>query len=671
METNKQTIHPGINPLVNLDVLSIEEKKIVKKLAKKYWHVTRIESHETTSSCYRVVFLKPVDYITQNFNLVREIVLILSPYNTFEPRTLDVLDQLNIQGLRIEEVCCMVASKDPNIEKVLNDFMKSNTESRVVIPFTYNDLNNTSDDEFVVNQMRKFFYSRDLFGIQDPLKKELYFFGRRDLIHELVNKHINNENSGIFGLRKTGKTSIIYGVMRTLDRKDSHALLVDCQTLHLRPWNQALHTIIQNLIKGLQLKQTNFKQRQHLYDNVCEVASAFTTDLKTILQLSKKNILLIFDEIENITFGTSISESWKCGDSFVKFWQIIRSFCQHNDTKYHFSYLIAGTNPRCVETPTINKVDNPIFAQFTPIYISPFTFTLAEEMLHRLGGYMGLKFESQTVSAIVDDFGGHPMLIRQMASFIHRNVSLGRPITIKKADYMEFKQKFYTSETGFSQYAVMILNVLKDWYEDEYYMLQLLAKEDIDSFKELAAEDIYIKHLKSYGIIDTDNTRIGYHFRIEALKNYLHGRHKFHKTANSQEEKEAEIQKRRSQIELKLRKLVRRQLKSTLGEEEAKKAIIRILYGAKNIGHYLNQSYPMLFDASKHKIYLKTLFDVITQNYNVFKNLFDVPKEEFQSKSQLMNTYRRTDAHSIEISEDDFTTFQGIAGWFEKVLSEE
>ena len=79
----KRDTFPGINPKAKIDILSNEEKRIVTKLAKKYWYVTNVIPISSAKSVYRVVFLKPVDYITQNFNLKREIVRFFSPYSGF------------------------------------------------------------------------------------------------------------------------------------------------------------------------------------------------------------------------------------------------------------------------------------------------------------------------------------------------------------------------------------------------------------------------------------------------------------------------------------------------------------------------------------------------------------------------------------------------------------
>ena len=664
--------YPGINQAVKLEILSIEEIGIVNYFAAKYWYVTRLERKQVSNSTAHVVFLKPVDYITQNFNLNREVVLILSFYDTFEARTLDVFDELDTQALRLEEVCCFIASKDNNIECTISNLLKNNNESRIIVPFTYSELSNPQDEEVIVNKMRKHFFSRDLFGIQNALKQELYFFGRRDLIQELVNKHENGENAGIFGLRKTGKTSILYGVMRTLKRKDSLSVFIDCQTLHNQPWNMALRYVISKIINEGQLKQSIAEKNNIRYETETEAAIAFEEDLTIILQQHlKKNLLLIFDEIENITFDTSLTPMWKSGDSFIRFWQVIRSLNQNQRTRYQFTFLIAGTNPRCIELPSIKGTDNPIFSLFPPQYIEPFDFDQTNEMVERLGGYMGIHFTKEVVGHLCEDFGGHPLLIRQICSYIHRNFKGTRPIEITKQEYEVFKDGFYSDQSGFSLYAMMILQVLSEWYADEYQMLIWLAVGDYDNFTDCAQEMEYIKHLKSYKIIAEDRTEAHYHFEIEALQSYLVSKNRYQRPLKTDDEKEKEILERRSNIEKKLRKLLKRHLKSCLGEEKAKEEMIREIYGPREIGHKSNQPYADFFDSSKHQLYLKNLFGIIDRNYILFENLFEVNKEVFDSKWSLLNLYRRTDAHSTHISDSDFTTFRGIASWFEEKLIDE
>lgn len=664
-------VYAGINPKVEFDSLSQDEQSIVRKLS-KIWYVTRIDAIKLGNSRYCYVLLKPTKSITETFNLRREIVALFSSYDNFEPRAFDVLEALNIQELRIEEICCLVISKDNNVFTTIRTLLKSNVESRVLIPFTYNELLLENINDFVISRMRSEFFSRDLFGIQDALKKDLYFFGRRELVQEIVAKHESGENAGIFGLRKTGKTSILYGVERTLNRKNSFAIFVDCQTLHNKPWNLAIKYMIDEAVKMVSISPKEIKEREVWYTDTHRASDAFFEDIKTILNKCKKNILLIFDEIENITFDTSASESWRNGDDFIKFWQTIRSAHQKITQKYHFTYLIAGTNPRCVEEPTIRKIDNPIFQQIAPIYIPPFNVDQTLEMVDLLGGYMGLRFTKETCTHLVEDFGGHPLLMRQMCSFIHNNCTeKERPTIITKHDYEEYKKRFYTEHVGFSQYAKMILNVLSDWYKDEYEMLTFLATGDIDDFTEFAKDSTYIKHLLNYGIIAKDSTKIGYHFKIESLGNYLLDINKYKRPIVTNEDREKEIFECRDIIEKKLRKLVKRQLKSILGEQKAKEEMIRKLYGAKEISHKSNIVYKDFFDPNKHKIYLKTLFDVILSNYQHFENLFEMSKEVFASKCELLNYYRRTDAHSAEISDSDFSIFRGIASWFEGILIDE
>lgn len=676
MEQITNKTKPGYNRETNLRYLSEEEFRIIEYLSRKYWYVTRVDRINIASSSYNTAFIKPTQEISIGFNLYREVVVVFSSYDKFEPRSLDAIDSLEVQELRLEEICCIIVSKDDDVSKKIATYLKSNQESRVIIPFTYSELLATKDDEFVPNRFRKLFYQRDLFDIQDPLQTDLYFFGRTDLVHEIVNKHLCSQNIGIFGLRKTGKTSILFGVERVLKKKGVVSVFIDCQTLHLQNWQRALFFLISKLRERCGVPKNKIHCQEE-YENGL-TAELFKEDVQAIFKQNNKNsILLIFDEIENITFDTSASETWKSGESFIKFWQVIRSTYHQLHKENVFTYLIAGTNPHCVEQSRISHVDNPIFSQFNPTFIEPFTYDQTKEMVQRLGGYMGLEFPDTICSHLVEDFGGHPLLIRQMCSYLHKSIHEARPFQIDKSLYNRVKDEFYKSSTGFNKYAEMVLDVLVSDYPDEYDMLTYLAMGDTESFNGFAQLDsAYTSHLLNYGIIGENAKRDGYTFKIEAIRDYLRQKTKYQRLHLTQEEKWAEISERRNKLEPRLRNFVRIQLKSGLGLEQATERIKSALIGDEKsnkikINKLNSPSYNDFYDPNKVNIYLKTLFSVITSNYETcFRNLIGEDVEIFSAKAKIIAAYGRPDAHAKHIDDNSFNLFRNAMSWLEAIVED-
>lgn len=676
MQQIQNTTTPGVNKDTNFHLLNEEETSIVDLFSRKYWYVTRVDRINIAGSNYNTVLIKPTKKISIAFNLYREVVVVFSNYKNFEPRSLDAVDSLNVQELRLEEICYIIISKDDDVSKKISTYLKSNQESRVIIPFTYSELLGTKDDEFILNRFRQLFYQRDLFDIQDALKTDLYFFGRTDLIHEIVNKHLSSQNQGIFGLRKTGKTSILYGVERVLNKKSSVSQFIDCQTLHLYDWRNALYFVISLLRETCKVAKAKIHTQEDYEKGF--VSELFKEDIYSIYrQNSKRSILLIFDEIEHITFDTSVSQGWKEGESFIKFWQVVRSAFQQLRKDNIFTYLIAGTNPHCVEQSRIGKVDNPLFEQFNPTFIEPFTFEQTTEMVQRLGGYMGLDFPELICSHLVEDFGGHPLLMRQMCSYLHKSVQEDRPFSIDKPLYIKTKDSFYKASAGFNKYAEMVLNVLISDYPDEYDMLTFLAMGDDESFQGFAQQDnAYISHLLHYGIIGENTQHDGYTFKIEAIGDYLRNKTKYQRLHLTQAEKLAEISERRNRMEPKLRNFVRIHLKSGMGLEEATQKIKSALIGddisnKEKIKRLRDEKYADYYDPNKVNIYLSTLFRVIIANYEqCFRNLIGEDCEIFTAKSKIIAAYGRVDAHAKKIDENSFNLFRDAMTWLERIVDE-
>jgi hypothetical protein len=646
---------PGINPKIIDGHFTDEEKKIIHRLSRE-WYITsgggRIELG--IASKYKYMLMKPTSVFQELFNFEREIIVVFSDYTAFEPRTLDAFDKAEtlVQNLRIEKICSVLISGDNNIEGKLRNLLKSDSEYQVIIPFTYDELLKNHDSYLIRNRFKEHFYSRDLFAFQSPLKKDLYFFGRNDLVHSLVNRHRSNENSGLFGLRKTGKTSIIYGVQRKLKSLDYASVFIDCQnpSFHLKRWNKALKYVIdeikiQNGISAIVKDEAEY--------NEDKAATNFEKDIIKIRKKLNKNILLIFDEIEHISPKISLSEHWKNNNDFIYFWQSLRSIFQKNNDI--FTYLIVGTNPTSVETPFINGVDNPIYNQIPYEYINQFDVAQTKEMVTKLGGVMGLNFDELLFSKLAEDFGGHPFLIRNLCSVINRTAPKERPVRIDKATYEKNKEVF-NSEYG--NYIDMILSVLREYYSDEYEMLKFLALGDKDTFNSFAAiSNEYTNHLRGYNILDYNNG--DYFFKIEAVRQFLVEANKYKKINLTTKEKYQEISERRNSVEVKLRQIIRTTLSAAIGEINAKANVLD-LFGEPRKNKYYAYSLKDVFNPNKSEIYFEDLKKIINKNWANFEHIFGRDKEGFSTYMAAINKYR-VEAHAKEITDDEMSYFRVCA----------
>lgn len=646
----KEKTYSGKHPNFKESHFNDEEKRILRKLANEFYLTNgggKIQLGLTSE--YKYCLFKPTSNYQELFNIEKEIIILFSEYESFEPRTLDAFDLIinESQDFRIEKICSVLISKDENIESKINKLIATEPEYQVIIPFSFNELLNPNPDNYYIrNKFKKYFFSRDLFAFNSPLKKDIYFFGRTDLIHKIVSRYRSKENSGLFGLRKTGKTSIIFGIQRNIKRIDEFSVFIDCQnpSFHKKRWNKALFYIINQVKKQNSISVLISDIEKYTEDNAAEI---FEKDFRRInKKLKNKSVFLIFDEIEHITPGISISEHWKNGDDFILFWQTLRSIYQRDNDL--FRYLIVGTNPKSIEIPTINGVDNPIYNQIPYQYIEPFSINDTRMMVRKLGKIMGLKFDEHIYTYLTDDFGGHPFLIRNVCSSINKVVQNERPVRIDRLTYNKGVKKF---NNEFSNYYEMIVSVLKDYYSEEYEMLKFLALGDISSFKEFQEiSPEYTSHLLGYGIIDNNDDN--FFFKIESLKEFLQTQNKYKKLNVSNEEKRSEISSRRNKIELKLRVIIRRNLLAKYGENKAKKITLDIM-GEKRKEKYYSRTLKELYDGNIVILYWEDLRKVIMKEWDLFKNIFGKDKNTFDNYMTTINKHR-IDAHAKKINDEEF-----------------
>lgn len=651
-------VSAGLNYGLVLDFLNKAEQTIIIKFS-KIWHITFARKVNFKNSDFIFAFAKPTNELKRDFQLEREVLILITPYEIFEPRVLDFVDKtLTDYSNRLDKLCIILVSRDNEIKNKIKLLAVQDKETRIIIPFSYDELLIPNQKDIVLERLKESFYTRDLFDFDSPLRNDTYFFGRTQTVQGLYGKYKSGENGCLFGLRKIGKTSVLYAVKRHLELRNEPAVFVDCSetAFHRRRWFETLHFIANEFMKQHDLsKKVQIHNEEEYIEK--DASKLFETDLLSIHKhFHSKRLLIVLDEIESITFDISPSSHWTNDNDFIFFWQAIRSIFQKNPSL--FSFIIAGVNPKAIETTSIKGIDNPIYRLITPNYLDLFSAVDVKEMVSSIGNYMGLKFEDEIFTYLVDDFGGHPFLIRQVCSYIHKKTIQKRPCSISKFYYQTERENIIGH---IQDYIGMIINVLHEKYQIEYELLERLAQGDNSTFMEYAqSSHMLIEHLMGYGLVKEE--RGAYHFRINTVKEYIQNRTNIPKYLSTREEKWREITIQRNQFELDLRKVLKFALR--LKFKDPKSVFLEIVSPPQRQSKLSMLNFEEIFEA---EIYFDDLRKIINKNWQELGIIFNNDIKHFTEYFDYVNQHR-IDAHAKDISDDDLNILLIALSWLRKQL---
>lgn len=127
-------------------------------------------------------------------------------------------------------------------------------------------------------------------------------------------------------------------------------------------------------------------------------------------------------------------------------------------------------------------------------------------MLRVLGKRMGMTFNDQATRYMHDRYGGHPLLTRLAASYVHKRAAASkqsRPLTIE-ADTVEASEDERDGDLSF--YCRHVVSELREFYPEEYTLLEWLSAGRAADYLEFAGFPEYIRHLRAYGLVSPDRS---------------------------------------------------------------------------------------------------------------------------------------------------------------------
>ncbi|SCE63661.1 serine/threonine protein kinase [Micromonospora haikouensis] len=481
--------------------------------------------HTTNNPKVWGYFTKLSDQLQATLGETREVLVLVAEYDLLHASEIDNATRIiQAKGARLSRSVSIIITDDRRTGDKVREI--SDESGTLFVGFSLDRIRKCKphgDQDFrALLQAQS--YARDLYDLPGAVTKTQDFFGRRRLLERLRQEITSGTgHQGIFGLRKIGKTSLVNRLAQ-LVREDGRCFVaqIDLQrAAAIRPdsnyilWSigQAIYDSHRHVrdVRGYRLfgQYGLFSDISHT-DTVCEL---FDHDLNLLISQRRRKVAVFLDEIERILPPGATSAVQK---SFVKVWRILRGLDQQFPGR--LSFIISGTNPKCVEDSKVGEDDNPVYNYFTREYLKPLRREEAYDLLTTIGGRIGLQWDTPSLAASYAQTGGHPALLRALGSAAHnKNMNRHQATRVLEQDVRLLAQDLLIER---SSLLAQLVSTLKDEYRDEYYLLTLLAEGKVHEFAEWARiVPGDVAHLVGYGICRDPHTTPS--LCIDLLQTYL------------------------------------------------------------------------------------------------------------------------------------------------------
>jgi excisionase family DNA binding protein len=378
---------------------------------------------------------------------------------------------------------------------------------------------------------------RDLFKNNSPVSGRR-FFGRETELQNLMRNIDDGQHTGIYGLRKVGKTSLMY----QLQQKRPQDLVVyidlqeiagtgnyDCAYLYWAISREIKNVLDQKEESGIIKKTISLKlgskkkyseldkpekrNALHFDEDINRVIDVFSNSENETGETIDRKIVITIDELEYMLPITGKHPGFQ---GYANFFAHLRGISQK--TKGKLVSIIAAANPMISEQATWEGRDNPVFQFYRDTFLPPLTKLECDEMLEKLGRGMSVSFNEDSLECIYSETGGHPYITRQLCSHI-LSQDQSRPIIVTHKLVIDNLDTFLRDKSDVFREILERL----DYFPQEKDLLFFIA-EGLCEEKDLATLvtepiDIALRHLMGYQIVDYHAGQ--YKIKINLLNRWL------------------------------------------------------------------------------------------------------------------------------------------------------
>ncbi|GAK57109.1 cold-shock DNA-binding domain protein [Candidatus Vecturithrix granuli] len=443
------------------------------------------------------------------------------PYNRYGAIPLFIMTDTVLDASAIQQICAAIAPRNdsntlqlafiivdtiPSSDAYTSIYTCKSQTNMLLIPIAIQLINKALRQRTPAHILEKLLSTalkgNNLYDTNTPVENPLDFFGREDMINTLLDAVSRLQHIGLFGLRKIGKTSMIWQVREKLAR---HIVAyIDLQHI-----SQELSSVYQAILAEC-LREASYKYPEVILPDFSLLAQEVASDpgaqlgqmLVSLWECLKPcchdlKIIILFDEAEHLI--PAVRDSLPGFSGFHQLVGTIRGISQ----QYGFLVsLMVSSSPDISRIDTWKGQNNPGFQYYKEVFVSTLSEEECNRMITTLGIQVGLRYTEESLSRIYYETGGHPYVTRQLCSLIVKkllnNQAAHARHTSKMKENSDLCDTSFLVEVKDVEYAVSeYLEYKRDYLESIWQRLPQTEQEIlliIIKNESCALDDLIARH---------------------------------------------------------------------------------------------------------------------------------------------------------------------------------
>jgi hypothetical protein len=411
----------------------------------------------------------------------------------------------------------LISSQDPALDKHIKAWNADRSSSLVAsIPGLDGEIDAVGP--LLRRSIANVLASRDLYGGKDPVSGR-DFFGRIDTIQTVTAELRSGHSVGLFGLRRSGKTSLLRELQYREESAGLALVLTDLESAD--SIDEVPHQMSRDLVDALRsIRQS--RSDVWLGPESDHKAVTFGTLSARLIRVAKKNPDLLFvaaiDEVENLRRLARESP-----DKVRLFLGALRRAAQATD---NISLFFTGLTTEFFDQSMIaGEVDNPLFGFVDSHFLPPFSKSESAELIGDLGSLMMLDWSPEALASVHQFTGGFPFFVRDLSSAVRKLVLDERPPDSDLAGRLDVHEQHverayvaWTDDAG--KKWSEILRSLASYHPVMEEMLRAKSEQQMSEWRNIGTEgDAAVSALTKLGLVYIDDEkRLRWSESLGALK---------------------------------------------------------------------------------------------------------------------------------------------------------